>query len=55
MAGKSLDVRKGESARYQIDRLNNQIAWAGDKETASSAFSLRITTSPCMFCPPLLP
>ena len=33
MAGKSLDVRKGESARYQIDRLNNQIAWAGDKET----------------------
>lgn len=33
MAGKSLDVRKGESARYQIDRLNNQIAWAGDAET----------------------
>lgn len=33
MAGKSLDVRKGESARYQIDRLNNQIAWAGDEET----------------------
>lgn len=32
MAGKSLDVRKGESARYQIDRLNNQIAWAGDPE-----------------------
>ena len=26
-------MRKGESARYQIDRLNNQIAWAGDKET----------------------
>lgn len=33
MAGKSLDVRKGESARYQIDRLNNQIAWAGDAAT----------------------
>lgn len=33
MAGKSLDVRKGESARYQIDRLNNQIAWAGDSAT----------------------
>ena len=32
-AGKSLDVRKGESARYQIDRLNNQIAWIGDKES----------------------
>lgn len=32
MAGKALDVRRGESARYQIDRLNNQIAWAGDKE-----------------------
>lgn len=33
MAGKSLDVRKGESARYQIDRLTNTIAWAGDKDT----------------------
>lgn len=33
MAGKSLDVRKAESARYQIDYLNNKIAWAGDKET----------------------
>ncbi|MDR2359669.1 MAG: DUF2184 domain-containing protein [Oscillospiraceae bacterium] len=32
-AGKSLDVRKGESARYAIDRKINQIAWAGDKET----------------------
>lgn len=32
MAGKSLDARKGESARYQIDRLNNQIAWAGDPD-----------------------
>lgn len=30
MAGKSLDVRKAESARYQIDRLTNKIAWAGD-------------------------
>lgn len=30
LAGKSLDARKAESARYQIDRLTNQIAWAGD-------------------------
>lgn len=33
MAGKSLDARKAESARYQIDYLNNKIAWVGDKET----------------------
>lgn len=33
MAGKSLDTRKAESARYQIDYLNNKIAWYGDKET----------------------
>lgn len=33
MAGKSLDVRKAESARYQIDYLTNKIAWAGDEET----------------------
>lgn len=33
MAGKSLDSRRAESARYQIDRLNNTIAWNGDKET----------------------
>lgn len=33
MAGKSLDVRKAESARYQIEYLNNKIAWAGDEET----------------------
>ena len=30
LAGKSLDARKGESARYQIDNLINRIAWAGD-------------------------
>ena len=30
MAGKSLDSRKAESARYQIDNLNNKIAWCGD-------------------------
>lgn len=30
MAGKALDVRKAEAARYQIDRLTNRIAWAGD-------------------------
>ena len=33
MAGKSLDTRKAESARYQIDYLNNKIAWSGDAET----------------------
>lgn len=33
MAGKSLDTRKAESARYQIDYLNNKIAWNGDDET----------------------
>lgn len=33
MAGKSLDARKAESARYQIDYLNNKIAWCGDEET----------------------
>jgi hypothetical protein len=31
-AGKSLDTRKAESARYAIDRTTNAIAWAGDKE-----------------------
>ena len=30
MAGKSLDTRKAEAARYQIDYLNNKIAWNGD-------------------------
>ena len=30
MAGKNLDARKAESARYQIDNLNNKIAWNGD-------------------------
>lgn len=33
MAGKSLDTRKAESARYQNDYLNNKIAWNGDAET----------------------
>ena len=33
MAGKSLDVRSGEAAKYQNDRLVNKIAWAGDAET----------------------
>lgn len=33
MAGKSLDVRKAEAARYQIDYLANKIAWSGDEET----------------------
>lgn len=33
MAGKSLDARKAESARYASDYLVNKIAWAGDEET----------------------
>lgn len=33
LAGKSLDSRKGESARYAIDEKINTIAWAGDKES----------------------
>lgn len=33
LAGKSLDYRKGESARYQIDNLINKIAWAGDADS----------------------
>lgn len=32
MAGKSLDVRKAEAARYSVDYLLNKIAWAGDEE-----------------------
>lgn len=32
MAGKSLDVRKGEAARYAADYAINRIAWAGDRE-----------------------
>lgn len=32
LAGKSLDTRRGEAAKYQIDRLMNKIAWAGDDE-----------------------
>lgn len=32
MAGKSLDTRKAESARYAIDRTVNTIAFAGNKE-----------------------
>ena len=31
MAGKSLDVRKAESARYSIERKINELAFAGDK------------------------
>lgn len=32
MAGKSLDTRKAEAARYAIDRTVNVIAFAGDKQ-----------------------
>ena len=33
LAGKSLDSRKGESARYAIDNKTNIIAWAGDEDS----------------------
>lgn len=33
LAGKSLDSRKGEAARYAIDEKINAIAWAGDAES----------------------
>ena len=33
MAGKSLDTRRGEAAKYQIDRKTNEIIWAGDAAT----------------------
>lgn len=32
MAGKSLDTRRGDAARYAIDRKTNEIAFAGDKK-----------------------
>ena len=32
MAGKSLDTRRGEAAKYQIDRKINEIAWKGDAD-----------------------
>lgn len=32
LAGKSLDARKGESARFAIDTVINKIAWAGDAD-----------------------
>lgn len=47
MAGKSLDVRKAETARYQIDRLTNIIAWKGDATAKLPASWTRTTTSPC--------
>ena len=33
LAGKSLDVRKAESARFQIDNIINKIAWCGDEDS----------------------
>lgn len=33
LAGKSLDTRKGEAARYASDSAINKIAWAGDEES----------------------
>ena len=33
LAGKSLDVRKAEAARYSIDNLTNKIAWCGDADS----------------------
>lgn len=33
LAGKSLNTRKAESARFQIDTLTNSIAWRGDEQS----------------------
>jgi hypothetical protein len=33
MAGKSLDVRKGEAAKWAIDEGTNRVAWAGDPDS----------------------
>ena len=33
LANKSLDVRRGEAAKYQIDRKMNELAWAGDADS----------------------
>lgn len=33
LAGKALNTRKAESARFQIDTLTNTIAWRGDEES----------------------
>lgn len=33
LAGKSLDARKAESARYAVDSVINRIAWAGDEKS----------------------
>ncbi len=33
LAGKSLDARKAEAARFAVDSRINQIAWAGDDES----------------------
>jgi hypothetical protein len=32
-AGKSLDVRRGDAAKYAIDRKHNELAWFGDDDT----------------------
>ena len=51
MAGKSLDVRKGDAARYVIERELNRIAWSGDDESGligvlSTANDIPIFTLP---------
>ena len=33
LAGKSLDSRKAEAARYAVDNATNKIAWAGDEDS----------------------
>lgn len=51
MAGKSLDTRKAESARYQIDYLNNKIAWNGDEETGLRGVLSKDTDVPLYVLP----
>ena len=53
MAGKSLDARKGAAARRASDYMVNKIAFAGDRNIISSAFSLMVPTFLCTLCPRL--
>ena len=48
MAGKSLDIRKGDAVKYVIDREINRIAWSGDKETGLVGVLSQVMTFPCL-------
>ena len=46
-AGKGLDHRKAESARYQVDRMLNKIAWAGDEANNLMGVLTKTNNIPC--------